>query len=708
MKNKKTIGLITQSLSTSTFIKQQLIRFLEPYLNVNIWCIDDENNIPAKFAESSDIYLCSNNSVYSYAHKYLPTNKRVILARRTVDVESLHKILDITSGEKVLVVTTTKETAHNTIEILQGLGIWHIDFEAYWPLCNKVIANNIKIAITTGLAYLAPQNITRVIDIGGKGIDISTFYEIFHSLDIPMQILDSISNYYLRAILRNNMQIRDSALQNERLGKNLNKILDNVMEGILAIDNKRKIRFCNPVISEMLGISVKSIINKDIKDIFSEFKPDFLKIDHNNTISERVVVLNGSFYALRIYTLEGRLMGIDDLTVISLCPAETLQEMDKKVRNALKHHRKNAKYTFEHIVGQSEGINRTISLSKRFAKTDLAVLIEGESGTGKELFAHAIHNYSYRAKEPFVVINFASIPENLAESILFGYVEGAFTGSKKGGSIGLFEEAHGGTIFLDELSSASLDIQNRLLRVLEESEIRRVGGNSLISVNVRVIAASNMKLIELVEKGLFRKDLFYRICAAPVFVPPLRNRKSDIPLLIDYFASSFASQTINFSSQLRDFLMEYNWPGNVRELNNVVRYIYNVTHDNSATLDNLPDYILNDVTEKSISIINIKNDVNPEFLKVARQTDEVEIIANILDILWSAKVFRRKIGRQVLQKELAKKNIILSEHKIKHWLTVVISQGYAETGTTKQGVTITPVGKSALEYLLQKETHVFV
>jgi transcriptional regulator with PAS, ATPase and Fis domain len=208
--------------------------------------------------------------------------------------------------------------------------------------------------------------------------------------------------------------------------------------------------------------------------------------------------------------------------VVTTRPVNEVEELETKVRRTLRRKGHNAKHNFGEIIDQSSPLIKAVELAKKFAKTGLTVLLEGESGTGKELFAQAIHNHSPRKNGPFVAINFAALPENLVESDLFGYEDGAFTGAKKGGKPGLFEEAHQGTIFLDEIGDATLNVQKKLLRVLEEREVRRVGGSTVTPIDVRVIAATNQNLEEMVQKGEFRKDLFYRICTLPVFIPSLR------------------------------------------------------------------------------------------------------------------------------------------------------------------------------------------
>ncbi|WP_035101891.1 sigma 54-interacting transcriptional regulator [Aneurinibacillus terranovensis] len=234
-----------------------------------------------------------------------------------------------------------------------------------------------------------------------------------------------------------------------------------------------------------------------------------------------------------------------------------------------------AKYTFDDIVGSSEGMVHAIEQGRKAALTPATVLLRGESGTGKELFAHAIHNESSRKYNQFVRVNCAAIPESLLESELFGYEEGAFTGARKGGKRGLFEEASGGTIFLDEIGELSMSTQAKLLRVLQEKEIVRVGGGKAIPVDVRIIAATHVNLERAMQMGLFREDLYYRINVLPIVIPPLRYRtKKDIEILVyhllDKYNIEYGRNVTKIDPEALDILSRYTWPGNVRELENVI------------------------------------------------------------------------------------------------------------------------------------------
>ena len=283
------------------------------------------------------------------------------------------------------------------------------------------------------------------------------------------------------------------------------------------------------------------------------------------------------------------------------------------VQRALEYHRTleenvdlksklGAKYKFENIVAESESMRRVCEMIERVAPTDTTVLIVGESGTGKELVAKAIHAHSRRKDKKFLAINCAALPETLLESEMFGYVKGAFTGATSNKE-GLFEAAQGGTLFLDEIGSMPLSLQGKFLRVLQEKEVRRVGGNETIPVDVRVLAATNTPLEELMAKGQFREDLYYRISVINITIKPLRERPEDIFPLINYIIQREYGdrETPTITPDARQILESYHWPGNVRELENAIKHALTFSTENKISREVLPARIVNSVQQQRIS-----------------------------------------------------------------------------------------------------------
>lgn len=254
-----------------------------------------------------------------------------------------------------------------------------------------------------------------------------------------------------------------------------------------------------------------------------------------------------------------------------------------------------ARYRFSDIIGCSRALMEAKEIAEKVARTNLTVLIEGENGTGKELLASAIHNASDRCRKPFVAINLSALPDQLIESELFGYEEGAFTGARKKGKIGLFQQAAGGTIFLDEIGDISPKMQTKLLRVIQERQIMRVGGNRIIPVDVRIIAATNRNLKKMIKENEFRKDLYYRLHEGYVHLPSLAARREDIPMLIEYWQKELFASEKKISKDGMRLLMKHDWPGNVRELQNLVKFAFAVCENDVITARDLP--FLNEVFE---------------------------------------------------------------------------------------------------------------
>ena len=268
--------------------------------------------------------------------------------------------------------------------------------------------------------------------------------------------------------------------------------------------------------------------------------------------------------------INGEILGV----VATFKEAARIQNIDRKLKEKLYIKGFVTKYTIDHIKGESLIMKQLINRTRKYATTDATILIQGETGTGKEIFAQSMHNLSDRKEKPFVAINCSALPESLLESELFGYEEGAFTGAKKGGKIGLFEMASGGTIFLDEIADIPLSLQVRLLRVLEEKEVMRIGGDRIVSVDVRIISSTYKDLREEVNLGKFRADLYFRLAVLKLDIPPLRKRPEDIPFIVQEILYKYGRGTKRISDKMVDRMKGYNWPGNIRELDSLIkRYV---------------------------------------------------------------------------------------------------------------------------------------
>lgn len=362
----------------------------------------------------------------------------------------------------------------------------------------------------------------------------------------------------------------------------MNTIIDSISSGIYVIDNEGIIKTINKSACEILAVDEKDVLESSAEIIFPDWINVYERLKVGGTFDNREVVLNNEFIKGRYnitatpIEIEGDIIG---MVII-------FKEIQKVFNLVNKYSGRRAVYNFKDIIGESKEIKNVIRYAKTISSSPSTVLIEGESGTGKELLAQSIHNYGDRRNNSFIAVNCGAIPKSLIESELFGYEEGAFTGAKRGGCAGKFELANEGTLFLDEIGEMPLDMQVDLLRVLQEGYITRVGGDKVIPVDVRIIAATNKNLLEEVEKGRFREDLYYRLSVIPIKIPPLRDREGDLPLLIKYFfrmkVKKLNKKLISMRADIYTNMLNYKWPGNIRELENCVENVVNLNGESTV------------------------------------------------------------------------------------------------------------------------------
>ncbi len=342
----------------------------------------------------------------------------------------------------------------------------------------------------------------------------------------------------------------------------IRQLLDDNADGEIALDADGNIIEENSIASTLIGPGLWNI-------------PEWKEALKGHAAIEKVKIINNLPCIVRYIPVfhNDKAIGVN----IIIQNSESLRESDSKIRRGLKDRGLVARYSFDDIIGESRKFRDMVDKARRFSLVQSSILITGETGTGKELFAHSIHAASPRASEPFVAVNCAALPGNLLESELFGYVEGAFSGAVRGGKAGLFEIADRGTIFLDEIGEIPLDVQSKLLRVLQEKEIRRLGDTRMRHVDVRIIAATNVDIRKKVRDGAFRSDLYYRLSILDLQLAPLRERGNDILLLSDVFLSRYAEKEgrrkPSLSSEAEELLLSYPWPGNIRELRNICEKI---------------------------------------------------------------------------------------------------------------------------------------
>lgn len=352
----------------------------------------------------------------------------------------------------------------------------------------------------------------------------------------------------------------------------LDQIIRHLNEGVIAVDPDERVQCFNPASERILGITADKILNRRLSELLPSMGLRETLATQEEDLHQIVRVGSRLLMASRVPLME---YGVNSGAVITFQDSTSIENADRNIRSQRRTRHYTAKYHLEEIMGESRALSRVCELARQYAASESTVLLTGESGTGKELFAQGIHNASNRAGGRFVAVNCAAFAESLLESELFGYEEGAFTGARKGGRTGLIEAAHDGTLFLDEIGDMPINLQTRLLRVLQEREVMRLGGTLAVPVDVRVIAATNVDLKERMMRGEMREDLYYRLNILVLNIPPLRERSGDIMVLADHLLRRLLAQMgcdrdpQPLLEMLEDRLKAYSWPGNVREMENL-------------------------------------------------------------------------------------------------------------------------------------------
>ncbi len=411
-------------------------------------------------------------------------------------------------------------------------------------------------------------------------------------------------------------------------------IMDYSFEGILSVNNKGIITTANNYAKKVLdGLDDEHQVVHAL-DILPQLDIQSVLEGKTKLLGEIVKIQQ------KLYTFNCVCAG-DTGVVITFTKISKIQELEEQIRTKLHTKGLIAKYHFEDIVGNDIQLQESIRTAKKFSKVDSNIYIFGETGTGKELFAQSIHNKSIRSGKPFVAINCAALPEELLESELFGYVDGAFTGASKGGKTGLFELAHLGTIFLDEIGDISPKLQSRLLRVLQEREIMKIGHDRVIPIDIRIISASNKNLRELVDRGDFREDLYYRLNVLKLKLPPLRGRPQDIVDLTNYFirknTMKLGNNAIRLTPESLDAIRNYSWPGNVRELENFCERLCVLLEGNTANLQDVMEYLDEPISYK-------KNTSVESDLASAVLMSEKEVLVQVLENSRTKREAAQKLG----------------------------------------------------------------
>lgn len=675
----KTVVLLTIRDEIKNIYYEELNSIFSDYLNIITYSleIDHKFHPDDKILEKSNYIIITEAKVLSIVKEYIKPDCKIIQLEYTFLKDKIYALKVYPMNTKALICFKYFQISYFTASLIYQMGITNLRLDVYNPEIGTA-DKDYDFAIVGEGSENIPDGINRIVSLGRRKVSYSTLINLALVTGILDSRLENRIDIYARDIAMPVSFMYEMHLDSSFSKMKLKTIMDSIDYSILILDDSLRIVSYNDNLVTMFGIS-KDIIGMHMDAI--PFLADLSKKDIINNqvenlvieIENKMVMATSKIIEKKPYPGNTYILLFKDITEIIA--------LERTLRKQLEKRGHIAKYTFSSIYESSSEIKECIRKAKIMAGIDRDVLIIGESGTGKELFAQSIHNESKRKNFPFVGINCAALPNTLLESELFGYEDGTFTGGRKGGKQGLFEISNNGTIFLDEIGDMPLETQAKLLRVLEEKEIMKLGSNQIISIDVRIIAATNKNIKVLVNQGQFRLDLYYRLNTLMLTIPPLRKRKDDLIYLIDKFLSSGMKKAYTISDEVYNFLINYKWEGNVRELKNCIDYIINMT-DGNITMKDLPEYMFDDICENTCDMTAILNQLN--------RCDQ-EILLDMMET-----IERRGGGRRSLYSYLSDKYGHISEYKVRNLIELLSKNNLAEIKKGSRGIVLTSLGKDLL------------
>lgn len=673
----KTIAIITSFKERSAVnytIRNNIESVFDEYVKVKQYyfdCLYEGQEI------NGDLVLVMMEEYISYASKYVNDTSKILVIERAIKADEVYKIMQIPKGRSVLVVNDSNATTLQTTIMLRQIGVNHLNLISYNK--NEEVSKNIKIAITPGESVHVPYFIENIIDVGNRCLDVNTMLKIIDKLSIDSTLISSKLINYFNGIVDKNTGLKGKYIDLYIKNEQFKKVMQKSNEGILLTDNDYKILYCNEKLRTMMGIEteINGLLLSDILqiEIYEFLIKDYLNQELLNLNNEYTLVTKSEL----MYFNEkgGYCYNFHTITYI--------RQLQQNAGEQIRKVNQIARYTFDDILFYSKSMSRCIELAKKSAMSSATILITGETGTGKELVAQSIHNYSDRKNYSFVAINCAALPESLLESELFGYESGSFTGASKSGKIGFFEQANGGTIFLDEIGDMPIKLQTRLLRVIQEKQIVRIGGDKAIDINIRIILATNKNLKLLMAEDKFRRDLYYRISAIPIKIPPLRERKEDILELFKYYTGEVYN---TLSKEDKERLLNYSWEGNIRELQNIAEYYLIMGEFNNETINNTT-YVINNEESYNLDMLN----------KLIGEFD----LGTLLEIVEDFTNDNIGIGRLKLMETLFEYDVKIGESRLRKILRFLSLDGYIDIYKGRQGCKITKKGVALRNWIKNRD-----
>ncbi len=683
----KTLAIVSYTIESVNSYYNQIRSLFSDKINIKKYCLEDLKN-NREIEIDSDVLLIPSYHLFNKIKDYISKTTELLFADRTISKAGMDKISNIKEDSRVVLIDESPEMTEQIISIIYQLGARHIELNSYWSTDNRSDEGNIFIIL--GQSDYTPKTAKEIINIGNSLLDINSIIDIGTKFDL-FSVLDrkDVVRSYTEIETANFGLLKILGLTNSRESQ-LDILLQTIDAGVIGINNDGNIFLYNENARDIVKKDNNHVLNKNGLELLPEIPFEYT-LGNLKPVEEKIIKINGYDVVVSVNPLlhSKKMYG----AVAIIRKYSDLEKKEYILRKKLIGKGYAAKYDFKDIFGKSSMITECKNIARRMSLSNSSVLITGETGTGKELFAQAIHNNSLRKEYQFVAVNCGAFPESLLESELFGYEEGAFTGARKGGKPGLFELAHNGTLFLDEITEMPMNLQVKLLRVLQEREVVRLGGDRIIDIDIRIIAATNKDIKEMVEKGEFRQDLFYRLNVLPLKIPPLRDRRDDIMGLIDYMKKTFSSD-FALTDKAKELLTTYDWNGNVRELRNCVEYLVNLGLKEIDEKDLPIDY--RDKTTDTKLLLS-EHEIMVEFLEDVGGGLRKYIF--VLEELRNAYINNKRIGRRSISESARRKNIFISEQEIRTILINLEEHKMAEINKGRSGTVITDFGIKALIYL---------
>jgi len=680
MVNKKKISVIALDPRAGESYRRDIAGLFADAADVSAFSVLDGS--AAGVLERADLFVASTDAYGSPEElmRHIPIDSQTMAVEVSFRWSELRKLKELPAGSRVLFVNMTQTMAREAIAQLEQFGITHIHWIPCYPGAPEV--PDVRIAVTPDERRYVPPSVETVIDLGQRVCTSGMMIEIALRLGLESVLEGAAFQEYAREVATSNYSFDRMFARSIRLESQFHILMESLEDGVIGVNERGEVFACSRRAEEMTCVSAPLIQGKRAEEVFP-YIPFVQCLQSRRTLPARAVKVGGVDLSVEIVPVIRQEACIGAFAILQRFNDVEIRQSELRGQLFRKGHR--AKYSFADVVGQSEAIRKTKATLGRMALSESPVLLIGETGTGKELFAHAVHRASRRAEGPFVAINVAAFPENLLESELFGYEEGAFTGAKKGGRPGLFELAHQGTLFLDEVEGMSSLLQIKLLRALQEREVMRVGGNRIIHVDVRIIAATNEALEQKVREGTFRRDLYYRLNTLPAIIPPLTERGDDIFLLTEHFRRELGG-VFRLTEPVRDFFRRHTWPGNIRELRNAVEYFIYTGHED-ITMEDLPPTLF----------LSGEAGARPAIPAVSAEGTPSEGFCFILGELYAASEAGVPIGRERLLQKAREARVPLSQHEIRTILSGMAERGLARVSRGRGGSQLTSKGRTLWE-----------